>query len=101
MSGCCGRSGTTDVDDFDADRTAYPGVTAGVTNGDQPVPGGDLRCHAAGRDLLTRAVCLGVPDVAQSGAPGLRLPAADPAEPDHRLQLSPGHQSWAAAGAVQ
>src|SRR3954454_19234672 len=101
MSDCCGRNGTTDDDDIDANRAARLRVAPSVTGEDQPVAGSDLRRHAAGGDLLAVAVCLGVLDIAQGGAPGLRLPAADLAEPDHRLQLSPGDQSRAVARAVQ
>src|SRR3954452_10029990 len=98
MSGCYGRSGTTDDDDTSADRAPYRHAIAGGTHADQRAADRDLRRDAAGRDLVAAAVRLGVPDLAQSRAPGLRLPAPDPAESDHQLQLSPGDQSRAAAG---
>src|SRR5205085_1368308 len=54
-----------------------------------------------GGSLVAAAVRLGVPDLVQGRAPGLRLPAPDLPQPDHRLQLRPGDQPRAAAGAVQ
>src|SRR4051794_13544238 len=102
MCDCYGRTGAPDVDNViasrKADRTPYPGPSAGHTPEAEPGAGGDLRRDAAGGDLVVAAVRLGVPHLAEGGASGLRLPAPDLAQSGHGLQLPPGDQPRAAAG---